>query len=133
LSTTNLPPLPTAPPSPEWKIEVSARLRAHRSGRSRVPENQPALPGMEAAPSSVAARVAQRYAKVPSWREAMAAEAAARAAAEAAKAVLPPVDQTPPLPQTAPVQQTLAAEPVAGPPPPVESPARRPKAAPVLR
>lgn len=135
MSTTNLPPLPTAPPSPEWKIEVSARLRAHRSGRSRVPENQPALPGMEAAPSSVAARVAQRYAKVPSWREAMAAEAAARAAAEAAKAAPAPVQPTPPLQQTQPVQQTLAAEPLVSPPPPIEPPApvRRAKAAPVPR
>lgn len=39
---------------------------------------------MEAAPSAVAARVAERYARVPSWREAMAAEAAAKAAAAAA-------------------------------------------------
>ena len=70
--------------SAAWKDEVSARVRAHRSGRSRVPENQPALPGMEeVSPSAIAARVAERYARVPSWREAMAAEAATQAVAAA--------------------------------------------------
>lgn len=81
-STTHLPGVPASPSA--WKDEVSARLRAHRSGRGRVPDGQPTLPGMEAAPSAIAARVAQRYARVPSWREAMAAEAAAKAAAAAA-------------------------------------------------
>ena len=78
-STSNLPLLPPSAPAPGWKDEVSARVRAHRS--RRVPENQPALPGMEAvAPSAIAAKVAERYARIPSWREAMAAEAAAQAA-----------------------------------------------------
>lgn len=92
-STTNLPGLPASPSA--WKDEVSARLRAHRSGRGRVPDNQPALPGMEpAAPSAIAARVANRYARVPSWREAMAAEAAAKAAA--ATSAAPPKRTDPP-------------------------------------
>lgn len=67
---------------------MAARLHAHRTRRSRTPENQPALPGMEAGAaacaSAVAARVAERYSRIPSWREALAAEAAAKAAAEAA-------------------------------------------------
>jgi uncharacterized RDD family membrane protein YckC len=65
---------------------VAERLRAHRTRRPRTPENQPALPGLETAgtASAVAARVAERYARIPSWREALAAEAAAKAAAEAA-------------------------------------------------
>ena len=87
-----MPPAPPAPPRSRkpaaWKDEVSARVRAHRSGRAHAPETQPTLPGMENAftPSSrsIAARVAERYARVPSWREAMAAEAEAQAAAAAA-------------------------------------------------
>ncbi|MGC2620856.1 MAG: hypothetical protein WA414_17570, partial [Acidobacteriaceae bacterium] len=61
-SPSNLPPTasPTPASAPVWKDEVSARVRAHRSGRPRVPENQPALPGLETAASSVAARVADR-------------------------------------------------------------------------
>lgn len=85
-STTNLP----ASPSPVWKDEVSARLHAHRRRRSGAPEDQPALPGLEpSTPSAIAARVADRYSRVPSWREAMAAEAAARLAAAAPPAVAP--------------------------------------------
>ncbi|HEX4005225.1 MAG TPA: RDD family protein [Acidobacteriaceae bacterium] len=80
-STSNLPLLPPPPAPPGWKDEVAARVRAHRTSRGRIPEDQPVLPGMEAsAPSVVAARVAERYARIPSWREAMAAEAAAQAA-----------------------------------------------------
>jgi uncharacterized RDD family membrane protein YckC len=45
--------------------------------------------------ASVAARVAERYARVPSWRDAMAAEAASRAAAEAAMNVPKPAPQSP--------------------------------------
>jgi uncharacterized RDD family membrane protein YckC len=79
---------------PAWKQEISERLVAHRSRRTRNPEAQPVLPGMESAASrpgaaqSVAARVAERYARVPSYREVLAAEAAnaARAAEAAAKA-----------------------------------------------
>ena len=55
------------------------------------------LPGMEieAAPASdtagtIAARVAARYARVPSWREAMAADSAAQAAAPVAPPPAPP-------------------------------------------
>jgi uncharacterized RDD family membrane protein YckC len=79
---------------PAWKQEINERLVAHRSRRTRNPEAQPVLPGMESAASrpeaarSVAARVAERYSRVPSYREALAAEAAnaARAAEAAAKA-----------------------------------------------
>jgi len=87
LDVTQLPPDSTAS---AWKDEVSARVRAHRSRRGRVPENQPALPGMESAvsASSIAARVAERYARLPSYREMLAAqaEAAAKAAQAAAAA-----------------------------------------------
>ncbi len=78
---------------PAWKQEVNDRLVAHRSRRTPNPEAQSVLPGMESAASrpaarSVAARVAERYSRVPSYREALAAEAAnaARAAEAAAKA-----------------------------------------------
>jgi len=82
--------------TPAWKQEVNARLVAHRTRRTRNLDNQPALPGMESAgPGSetasaarVAARVAERYSRVPSYSEMLAAEAAnaARAAEAAAKA-----------------------------------------------
>src|SRR5580658_3093849 len=106
-SLSNLPPLQEAQSpmndSAAWKDEVSARVRAHRSGRSRVPENQPALPGMETvAPSAIAARVAERYARVPSWREAMAAEAASQAAAAAAAAQPPQPKAEAPAPPSPP-------------------------------
>jgi uncharacterized RDD family membrane protein YckC len=74
----------------DWKQEVNARLNAHRSRRGAFAQ-QPPLPGMETsrAPKAakVAARVAERYAAAPSYREMLAAEAAraAEAAAEAAR------------------------------------------------
>ena len=79
---------------PAWKKEVNARLSAHRNRRGASAEQQPAFPGMEAvaAPvaraARVAARVAERYAKVPTYSEVLAAEAAnaARAAEAAARA-----------------------------------------------
>ena len=84
LDATQPPPEATAP---GWKDEVSARIRAHRTRRGRVPENQPSLPGMETSASSIAARVAERYARVPSYKEMLAAQAAAAAkAAQAAAA-----------------------------------------------
>src|ERR1700691_5327719 len=66
-------------PAAGWKAEITERVRAHRSRISRVPANQPTLPGMEDAlsPSSVAARVAERYARLPSYREMLEAQAAA--------------------------------------------------------
>lgn len=82
------PPSESAPFA--WKDEVSARIRAHRTRHGRPPENQPALPGMESAAgaSAIAARVAERYARVPSYKQVLAAqaEAAAKAAAAAAAA-----------------------------------------------
>ncbi|MBT9331747.1 RDD family protein [Paracidobacterium acidisoli] len=80
---------------PAWKEEVNARLHEHRNRRGQTAEKQPALPGMEGAvdgktsrASSLAARVAERYANIPSYSEMLAAEAAraARAAEEAARA-----------------------------------------------
>lgn len=76
---------------PAWKQEVNARLSAHRNRRGAFAQ-QPALPGMEPPPPAgrarVAARVAERYAKVPTYSELLAAEAAkaARAAEAAAQA-----------------------------------------------
>lgn len=80
-------PAPGSPP-PSWKNEVTARVRAHRTRRAPSPANQPALPGLEnvLAPSSIAARVAERYARVPSYREVLAAQAAAAEAQAAAEA-----------------------------------------------
>ena len=78
---------------PAWKQEVNARLSAHRNRRGAFAQ-QAALPGMDQpAPSGrarVAARVAERYAKVPSYTEVLAAEAAkvARAAEAAVQAAL---------------------------------------------
>ena len=74
---------------------MNARLAAHRTRRTRTPEGQSSLPGFESASenivrrkeaqtTSVAARVAERYAKAPSYSEMLAAQAAAARAAEAA-------------------------------------------------
>ncbi len=81
---------------PAWKQEVNARLSAHRTRRGASDTQQKALPGMQADPAPaaraarVAARVAERYARVPTYGELLAAEAAnaARAAAAAAQAAL---------------------------------------------
>ena len=73
-----------------WKDEINARLAAHRTRRTRVPETQASLPGLDLTPEAsggrrnVAARVAERYAKAPSYQELLAAQAAAARAAEAA-------------------------------------------------
>jgi hypothetical protein len=82
-----------------WKQELNARLHAHRNRRNRVSEDQQALPGFannientgsdaESLSSRVAARVAERYSKAPSYSEMLAVEAAnaARAAEAAAQA-----------------------------------------------
>lgn len=77
-----------------WKDEVNARLAAHRSRHARTPDGQSTLPGFESCfentekgKASVAARVAERYSKAPTYREMLAAQAAAaRAAAAAAEA-----------------------------------------------
>ncbi|MGA8160704.1 MAG: RDD family protein [Acidobacteriaceae bacterium] len=91
--TTDLPPSTSTapipvPPTPSWKNEVTARVRAHRTRRSPSSEDQPALPGLENAlgPSTIAARVAERYARVPSYRDVLAAQAAAAEAEAAAEA-----------------------------------------------
>ncbi|HVT97941.1 MAG TPA: hypothetical protein VHE33_10565, partial [Acidobacteriaceae bacterium] len=69
-------------PARAWKDEVAARVRAHRSRSPRpTPVQQPSLPGLDEASASdaIAARVAERYARLPSWRETLAAQAAAKA------------------------------------------------------
>lgn len=121
---------PLAGSAPAWKNEVSARVRAHRTRRGRVPENQPALPGMEAAvsPSSIAARVAERYARVPSWKDMLAAQAAAAAAAEKA-ALAEPEPAKPPAPE--PPAPTRSAH--AAPLPPVRNPEPQPYQPDLLR
>lgn len=81
----------------DWKQQVTARLSAHRDRRRGTP--QPALPGIgsmeqpapEARAARVAARVADRYAKAPTYSEMLAAQAnnavrAAEAATLAAQA-----------------------------------------------
>ncbi|HVW76533.1 MAG TPA: RDD family protein [Alloacidobacterium sp.] len=94
-SSSNLQfdPAATAPASwpPSLKDEVNARLAAHRSRRTRTPAAQSSLPGFEnentgrrRESQSVAARVAERYAKAPSYSEMLAAQEAAARAAEAA-------------------------------------------------
>jgi uncharacterized RDD family membrane protein YckC len=118
---------------PLWKQEVNERLAAHRSRRPRKAEDQASLPldiePGELRSSQVAARVAARYAKVPSYSEMLAEEARnaaklAHAAAEdamvAAQAVLDgmrnevvdePVRKAPPAPRqsvAAPARQESA-------------------------
>lgn len=86
---------------PSWKQEVNERLAAHRTRRPRKTEDQATLPldaeTAESRAAQVAARVAARYAKAPSYSELLAqeahaaarvAEAAAREARAAAQAVL---------------------------------------------
>lgn len=89
-----------------WKDEIAARVRARRG--NRVSAHQPSLPGMEEAfsPEAVAARVAERYARLPSWREMLAAQAAKSTVDSlvAAASTPPPAD---PVPQ----QLSIATEP----------------------
>jgi len=86
---------------PSWKQEVNERLAAHRTRRTYKAEEQASLPleaeGGASRSAQVAARVAARYAKAPSYSELLAqeahtaarvAEAAAREARAAAQAVL---------------------------------------------
>jgi uncharacterized RDD family membrane protein YckC len=85
-SAANPPPPPGEPPSPPenpatsaWKTEVSARVRAHRNRSSDASADQPLLPGMEnphPPGSSIAARVAERYTRLPSYRDVLSAQSA---------------------------------------------------------
>jgi uncharacterized RDD family membrane protein YckC len=100
-SETHAPaPENAAPTASTWKDEIAARVRAHRSRTPRPAANQPALPGMENAVSSgaIAARVAERYSRLPSWREMLAAQAAAKSTVDSlvAAASAPPDDEPPP-------------------------------------
>ena len=100
-------------PLPSWKSEAQSRISAHRARGSKVPDNQPALPGMEIAvtPSSIAARVAERYARIPSHREMLARQTAAASPAVGSivEAAGPPapVREPSPAPSREPVQQEL--------------------------
>ena len=106
---------------PAWKDEIAARVRAHRS---RTPAHQPTLPGLEevSSPDAIAARVAERYSRLPSWRQALAAEAAGRGVRSGVTdALVAPqwvhmssshlcrLYAAPGVPQTAPVPMGLAA------------------------
>ncbi|MGB7134259.1 MAG: RDD family protein, partial [Acidobacteriaceae bacterium] len=100
-------------PLPSWKSEAQSRISAHRARGSKVADNQPVLPGMEIAvtPSSIAARVAERYARIPSHREMLARQTAAASPAvdsmvEAAGHSAP-VPGRSPGPSREPVQQEL--------------------------
>ncbi|MGA7353348.1 MAG: RDD family protein [Acidobacteriaceae bacterium] len=103
--------------APPWRNEVTARVRAHRSRTTRVPANQPSLPGMEDfhAPALVAARVAERYARLPSYREMLEAQAAAAKSAvdERIAAASQPrdVDPVQPTDAAAPAQSEPFVEP----------------------
>ncbi|MGH9586852.1 MAG: RDD family protein [Acidobacteriaceae bacterium] len=121
---------------PAWKQEINARLSAHRSRRGGFPQ-QPQLPGMEQSnPASeepskarLAARIAERYAKAPTYREVLAAEAAkaARAAEAAAQAAREAQEAADAICAAAESQATSGAEPDAAErfeltPPPVPEP-----------
>jgi len=86
------PPLPSPPTrdsaeaaDQSWKDVIAARVRARRGPRTA---NQPTLPGMEEAftPASIAARVAERYSRLPSWRESLAAQTPAQSTIDSAVA-----------------------------------------------
>jgi uncharacterized RDD family membrane protein YckC len=84
---------PAEPLLPAWKMELNARLAAHRQRQPATPgDSSDAARDSEAAGSErqsegsartamVAARVAERYAKAPSYSEFLAASAAAASAA----------------------------------------------------
>jgi uncharacterized RDD family membrane protein YckC len=84
--------------------------------------------------ASIAARVAERYARIPSWREAMAAEAAAQAAAASTAAASPPPPASENPPTSARSKSTPARKPApepqldlavtSGPTPAAPAPAR---------
>ena len=96
----NVPAADAPPPNTVkgWKSEITARVRAHRSRGSRAPENQPTLPGLEdALPGSIAARVAERYSRLPSYREVMETRTApAQPLAEVANSQFEPEAQADP-------------------------------------
>ncbi|HEV2274713.1 MAG TPA: RDD family protein [Acidobacteriaceae bacterium] len=79
--------------APAWKHELNERLQATRARRGRRGADQPSLPEFDqfskndSRASRLAAKVAERYANAPSYKEILAADArAAAAAAEAAVA-----------------------------------------------
>jgi uncharacterized RDD family membrane protein YckC len=113
--------------TPTWKDEVNQRLAAHRTRKVRRSDGQPTLPGLEpvadsedSLPSQVAARVAERYAKAPTYREMLAQEAqnaaraantaacAAQEAHQAAQAILAGLDMQPDSSEVAAVPEVIA-------------------------
>jgi uncharacterized RDD family membrane protein YckC len=110
---------------PSWKQEVNEKLAAHRTRHSRKAEEQTSLPldldSQDSRSAQVAARVAARYAKAPSYSELLAkeahaaarvAEAAVLEARAAAQAVLESIE--------------MAAAEAATPPTPTPAPRKRP-------
>jgi uncharacterized RDD family membrane protein YckC len=94
--------LSTSQSLPAWKEEVAAKLTEHRSRRKLSPELQGRLaelePSFSAAPrqpaaSRIAARVAERYSKAPSYREMLEQEAAEAPARLITPAPEPPTPQ----------------------------------------
>lgn len=80
-------------PQPSWKEEVNRRLEEHKSRRGLALATKPSSANLHAVSdraASAAARVAARYAKVPSYSELQASEARAalRAAEVATRAAL---------------------------------------------
>ena len=78
--------------TPQWKEEVNRRLAAHKSRRGQSPSQETTqdAPLGSSRAAQAAARVAERYAKAPSYSEMQAAEArvAVRAAEIATKVAL---------------------------------------------
>jgi len=109
-----------------WKREVTARVRARSRGAVADP-SQPTLPGMEDlhAPGSIAERVAQRYARLPSYRDVLAPEVAAPGA-------LPPKTASTPLSSSA-VESPETLPATAGLKPSTVAPAPEPRQPDLLR
>ncbi|MGC8548808.1 MAG: RDD family protein [Acidobacteriaceae bacterium] len=112
---------------PAWKEEVAAKLTEHRSRRKLSPELQGRLAELEPsfssaqrqpAASRIAARVAERYSKAPSYREMLeqeAAQAPARLVTRAAEAPAQHAAQPDPEPSLFEASPAPAAESIAEP------------------
>ena len=85
-------PLASLEAQPGWKAELNARLREHRERRGLGSDAADAPPaaGQPGSTSQVAARVAERYSKAPSYQDLLtaSAQAAAIAADSAAHAAI---------------------------------------------
>ena len=122
--------------TPQWKEEVNRRLAAHKNRRGQSPAQENAQPGNlgSSRAAQAAARVAERYAKAPSYSELQAQEArvAVRHAEIATKVAL----EAQAAAETALAEMHAATreEPSRGPAvvQPISAPARPPEAAPTV-